>query len=125
MKFLAALIALAIPTVASAQSVSKTVSPTAASSGRVLRAGTTNLAGLNVVTGGTAGYVMLFDAVAVPPDGAVQPVRCMPIAANTGVDLNFRGSPLRFDNGLTIVFSTTGCFNKTGSATAYLAGDVQ
>lgn len=125
MKFLAALLALSIPAAADAQSVSKTRAAPAVAGGFVLRAGTTNLAGLNVVTGASAGYVMLFDATAIPADGAVAPLRCMPIAANTGVDLNFRGSPLRFDNGLVIVFSTTGCYTKTASATAYLAGDVQ
>lgn len=125
MKLLAALVALALPMAANAQTVSKTRANTAVGSGFVLRQGSTNLAGLNVVTGGTAGYVMLFDATAVPADGTVRPLRCMPIAANTGIDLNFRGSPLRFDDGLVIVFSTTGCFSKTASATAYLAGDVQ
>lgn len=125
MKLLAALVALALPMAASAQTVSKTRANTAVGAGFVLRQGTTNLAGLNVVTGATAGYVMLFDATVVPADGAVTPLRCMPVAANTGIDLNFRGSPLRFDNGLVVVFSSTGCFSKTASATAYLAGDVQ
>jgi hypothetical protein len=120
---LAALAAcLAVP---AAAQVSKTNAGADVSAGRVVRVGTTNLAGLNVVTGASAGYVMLFDAAAVPADGPVTPVRCMPVAANTGIDLNFRGAPLRFDTGLVAVFSTTGCFTKTGSATAFIAGDVQ
>lgn len=120
-----ALALLCLSSAAQAQTLSKTSASPAVSGGYVVRTGTTNLAGLNVVTGGTAGYVMLFDATAVPADGAVAPKRCMPIAANTGIDLNFRGSPLRFDNGLVAVFSTTGCFTKTISATAFIAGDVQ
>lgn len=124
-RFLIAVAAACLAMPAGAQSVSKTSVGVAVSAGRVLRVGTTNLAGLNVVSGASAGYVMLFDAAAVPADGAVVPLRCMPIAANTGLDLNFRGSPLRFDVGAVIVFSTTGCFTKTGSATAFLAGDVQ
>jgi hypothetical protein len=122
---LAALAAFCLAAPVSAQSLSKTRATAAVSAGFVLRAGATNLAGLSVTTGGTAGYVMLFDATAVPADGAVTPTRCLPIAANTGLDLNFRGSPLRFDNGVVVVFSSTGCFTKTGSATAYLAGDIQ
>jgi hypothetical protein len=124
-RFLIGAVAACLALPAAAQSVSKTSAGSAVSAGQVLRAGTTNLAGLNVVSGASAGYVMLFDAAAVPADGAVVPLRCMPIAANTGLDLNFRGSPLRFDAGAVIVFSTTGCFTKTGSATAFLAGDVQ
>lgn len=122
---LAALAAACVTAPASAQSLSKTRAATAVSAGFVLRTGATNLAGLSVTTGAAAGYVMLFDAVAIPADGAVTPARCLPVAANTGLDLNFRGSPLRFDNGVVVVFSTTGCFTKTASATAYLAGDVQ
>lgn len=120
-----ALAALLVASPAAAQSVSKTRANTAAGSGFVVRAGTTNLAGLNAVTGASAGYVMVFDAAAVPADGPVTPIRCIPVAANTGLDLNFRGSPLRFDVGAVLVFSTTGCFTKTASATAFLAGDVQ
>ncbi len=124
-RFLLAAVAACLALPAAAQSVSKTRANPVASSGVVLRTGTTNLAGLNVVTGGTAGYVMLFDAATVPADGAVTPLRCMPVAANTGIDVNFRAAPLRFDVGAVVVFSSTGCFTKTASATAFLAGDIQ
>jgi len=122
---LAALAVFCLAAPVSAQTLSKTRATTAVSAGFVLRAGTSNLAGLSITTGASAGYVMLFDATTVPADGAVTPARCLPIAANTGLDLNFRGSPLRFDNGVVVVFSSTGCFTKTASATAYLAGDIQ
>lgn len=124
-RLLIAALAACLATPVAAQTVSKSNAGTAVSAGRVLRVGTTNLAGLNVVSGASAGYVMLFDAASVPADGAVAPLRCITIAPNTTIDLNFRGSPLRFDVGAVIVFSTTGCFTKTASATAFLAGDVQ
>lgn len=124
-RFLLAALAACVAMPAAAQSVSKTRANNVVSSGMVLKTGTTNLAGLNVVTGASAGYVMLFDAATVPADGAVTPLRCMPVAANTGIDLNFRAAPLRFDVGAVVVFSTTGCYSKTASATAFLAGDIQ
>jgi hypothetical protein len=122
---LIAAVALCLPVSAQAQSVSKTRSAPAVSSGFVLKAGTAVLAGMNVTTGAAAGYVMVFDAATVPADGAVTPLRCLPVAANTGVDINFRGSPLKFDTGAVIAFSTTGCYTKTSSATAFIAGDIQ
>lgn len=114
-----------LPAMSQAQAISRPKAAPAVSSGVVVRTGVTVLAGMNVTTGATAGYVMVFDATAVPADGAVAPVRCLPVAANTGIDINFRGSPLKFDLGAVIVFSSTGCYTKTASATAFIAGDLQ
>lgn len=91
----------------------------------VAKASAGNLYGYNVVSGASAGYVMIFNATAAPADGAVTPLRCIPLAANTGVDVNMRGPPIYFSTGITLVFSTTGCFNKTASATAFIAADVK
>lgn len=124
-RILIAAMALCLPAAAQAQSVSKTRAAPAVTSGIVLKAGTAVLAGMNVTTGAAAGYVLVFDAAAAPADGAVTPIRCLPVAANTGVDINFRGSPLKFDVGAVVVFSTTGCYTKTASATAFIAGDIQ
>jgi len=124
-RILIAAVALCMPIAVQAQSVSKTRSAPAVTSGIVLKTGTAVLAGMNVTTGAAAGYVLVFDAAAVPADGAVAPLRCLPVAANTGVDINFRGSPLKFDAGAVVVFSTTGCYTKTASATAFIAGDIQ
>jgi hypothetical protein len=84
-----------------------------------------NLFSLNVVSGGTAGYILLLDSKTIPADGAVTPVKCMPLAANTGIDLNWSIQPVRFVNGIAIVFSSTGCFTKTASATAFISGSAQ
>jgi hypothetical protein len=88
----------------------------------VLKAAAGNLYGYNVVTGASAGYLMAFDSATVPADGAVTPKLCIAIAANASVDRSF-GKPLRFTVGIVLVFSTTGPFTKTASATAFIAGE--
>jgi len=97
---------------------------TAVSGSKTLKASAGNLYGYNIVTGGSAGYLMFFDSTTVPADGAVTPTRVIPVAANTGIDRSFN-PPLRFATGIVAVFSTTGPYTKTISATAFLAGDVQ
>lgn len=76
---------------------------------------------VNVVSGASAGYLLVFDATAIPADGTVSPALCLPVAANTGIDLNLRAEPMRMVNGIVVVFSTTGCFTKTASATAFIS----
>lgn len=106
--------------------ITPVVSPSAESS-RVLKAGAGNLYSLVVTTGGTAGYVLLFNATSPPADGPGQtPIECLVVAASSSVSLNFNpGPPSVYSTGITAVFSTTGCFNKTASATAFFSGKVQ
>lgn len=125
MKRLAILALLLGATPALGQSVSKSRANTAVGSSQIVKVGTVLLSGVNVTSGASAGYVMLFDSATVPADGAVTPLQCVPLAANTGLVLNYRSAPQKFDNGLVVVFSTTGCFTKTASATAFIAGDLQ
>ncbi len=113
-----------VPSAAAAAGVT-TVASAAVSGGQVIKASAGNLYGFNVVSGASAGYVMVFNSTTVPADGAVTPTRCIPLAANTGIDINLRGQPTRFSTGIAIVFSTTGCYTKTASATAFIAGDAQ
>jgi hypothetical protein len=100
------------------------VPSTAAESNRVFKASAGNLYAYQVTTGAVAGYVMLFNATAAPVDGAVTPVKCVavPAASTVGVTAN---PPEYFSTGITAVFSTTGCFTKTASATAMFSGDVK
>jgi hypothetical protein len=122
-----ALVALALallPASALAQSVGVVAAP-AVTGGVVLKTVGARLYGVNVVSGASAGYVMIFDAPAVPADGAVVPAYCLPLAANTGLDASFRAAPINFVTGISVAFSTTGCYTKTASATAYIAGSVQ
>lgn len=120
MRFLALLACLAAPAVA--QTVSNNRASPAVTAGFVLSPNTAYLTGINVTSGANAGYVLVYDAAAVPADGAVTPARCLPLAANTGIERTFP-TPLWFRNGITIVFSTTGCYVQTASATAFIAGD--
>lgn len=90
----------------------------------VIKASAGNLYGINTVSGAAAGYLMLFDATSAPADGAVTPVKCLTIAATSSLNIAFN-PPLRFATGITAVFSTTGPFLKTISATAFISGDAK
>lgn len=91
----------------------------------IVKASPGNLYGYNVTSAASAGYVMIFNSATVPADGTVTPARCIPLAANTGLEVDLRGQPTFFSAGIVIVFSTTGCFTKTISATAFIAGDAK
>lgn len=101
-----------------------TTSTAAVAGSLILKASAGNLYGYNVVAGASAGYLMLFNSTTVPADGAVTPLKCIPIAANAGIDRSF-DIPRRFGTGIVLVFSTTGPFTKTVSNTAFLSGDFQ
>lgn len=98
-------------------------SPTAAAA-LVLQTGACALYEVNAVAGASAGFVMVFDAVSAPADGTVTPKRVWPIPANGSLEYIFH-LPLQFMLGCVLVFSTTGPFTKTASATAFLGGAVQ
>lgn len=95
-------------------------------SNHVLKAAAGNLYGLSITTGATAGYLLVFDATTPPADGAVLPKLCYPVAANQWTTtIGGTGIPMAFVSGITVVFSTTGCFSKTASATAFFSAQVQ
>ncbi len=96
----------------------------AAESGHVFKASAGNLYAYQVTTGAAPGYVMLFNATSAPVDGAVTPVKCVAVPAGTTVGVS-NNPPEAFSTGITAVFSTTGCFTKTASATAMFSGDVK
>lgn len=97
----------------------------AVAGGQVLKASAGNLYGLNVVSGASAGYVLVTNTTTVPADGAVTPLKCYAIPATSSLDLNLRAAPVYFSTGISVSFSTTGCFTKTASATAFISGDVK
>jgi hypothetical protein len=78
-----------------------------------------NLYSYQVRSGAAAGFLMFFAQATVPADGAVTPVLCVDVAANSTVAFEYR-SPIGFPTGMTVAFSTTGCFTKTISATAFI-----
>lgn len=98
---------------------------TAAESNHVLKAAAGNFYGATITNGAAAGYVMVFNATSAPADGAVTPLYCWAMPATTstlGVGFDY---PARFSTGITIVYSTTGCFTKTASATAMFSAQVK
>jgi len=98
----------------------------AAESGHVLKASAGNLYDAYVTAGATAGFLMVFNATSAPADGAVTPQDCLQVPANTTQSLFTAGTPPEsFSTGITAVFSTTGCFTKTASATAFFHGRVK
>lgn len=101
-----------------AQTSGTLVSSPAYEASRVLKNSPGNLSWLTITTSSAAGYLMLFDATSAPSDGAVAPVYCVPVAAVSGNPLSWMGAPPHFAVGIVAVFSTTGCYTKTGSATA-------
>ena len=101
------------------------ISSTAAESSHVLKNSAGNFYGVTI-TPTVAGYLLVFNATSAPSDGAVTPIFCVPVSANTASGLSTRGGiPTSFSTGIVVVFSTTGCFTKTASATASFTGMVQ
>lgn len=97
---------------------------TAVGSSRAQGVGTNpNLYGINVVSGASAGYVLVFSGTSVPADGAVTPKLCYTLAANSTLDTRPQATFL--SGGITVVFSTTGCYTKTASATAFISVTAQ
>ena len=98
---------------------------TAAESSHVFKASAGSAYSIYVTTGATAGYLMIFNATSAPADGAVTPIDCVQAAAEATVGVSSAGAPPdAFSTGITAVFSTTGCFTKTASATAFFKGRV-
>jgi hypothetical protein len=97
-----------------------------AEASHVLKGSPGNLYGFSVSPGIAGAYVMLFDATSAPTDGAVTPKKCYGPISNAPFGASWQpGPPLNFATGIVVVVSTTGCFTKTGSATAFIAGEVQ
>jgi hypothetical protein len=116
-----------IPSSASGAALTKSATQSAASNA-VVKSGAGNLYGLTVTIGATAGWVMVFDATALPSNGATgaSMIWCYPVNSDGtkgGIDKDF-GSPIPFTTGLTLGFSSTACNSLTASATAFFYGRV-
>lgn len=108
------------PTSSQGQAIAP-VATAAVASNQVARAAGANLYRWTVTSGASAGYVMIFDATSAPADGAVTPKQCYVLAANSTLRDNIGDFAERYSVGITIVFSTTGCYSKTASATAFIS----
>lgn len=101
------------------------ITSTAAESSHILKASSANLYSV-IVTPTVSGYLMVFNAVSAPSDGAVTPAFCIPVSANTSGGVSSKGGiPATLGTGAVVVFSITGCFTKTASATAIFQAMVQ
>ena len=111
---------------ASAQVLSRNVAASTAAEGSkvgcVVGCIATNL---QVNSGGTAVWVMVFDATTVPADGASQtPIKLWQMAINTTLNHAWVNG-LRLINGFVVVCSSTGPFTKTVSNTCTFSVDAQ
>ena len=131
MKYLALfLFALIVPLQANAgiwgdEVISKSVVSSAADSSLVASTSRGYLYGFSATSGATGGYILVHDASAEPPDGAVTPDYCYQLPANQTIGISFGDYPPLFETGITIEFSTTGCFTATGSDTAYFSAQIK
>ena len=91
----------------------------------VLKSSQGYLNGFSATSGASAGYVLIFDATSAPADGTVTPKFCYYVPANNTTGASWISYPAPFSNGIVIVFSTTGCFTKTISNTAFFSAQVQ
>jgi hypothetical protein len=116
-------------TPAPSSSSSIAVTPGASSAleaSHVLKSSAGNLYSLYVLTTSASGYLMTFNATSAPSNGAVTPVECIPVNAASYAEIDFSGAPPdRYSTGIVAVFSTTGPFTLTTSATAFFKWRVQ
>lgn len=90
----------------------------------VLKTSAGTLFGLSV-TSSVSGYVLIYNATSAPTDGAVTPIACYYLSSGPGtLGIAFTPFPLKFSTGITVVFSTTGCFTQTSSATAFFLSEI-
>lgn len=101
--------------------VQLTDTATSAVASSVSKGAPSNVYSWHGVAGASAGFFQVFNATSAPADGAVTPLECYPVAANGGVVVSNGPIAVNFSTGFTLVFSTTGCFTKTASATAFMS----
>jgi hypothetical protein len=92
--------------------------------GLVAKTSAGNTYGIEIVTGASPVYVYIFNATAIPADGAVTAGTasgnyqfCMPVAANTGARFGYEVSE-RYSVGITMAVSSAACGTLTKVATA-------
>ena len=112
------------PTSAAAAAIAPT-DTTAVASSLALKSSAGNGYRYAITTGASAGYFLIFDATALPANGAVTPKICRAVAANTSLEIDHADAPDRFSTGIVEGFSTTGCYTLTASATAAFEGNVE
>lgn len=98
---------------------------TAVETGHVIKASAGNLYGFSCTAGAAGGRCLVHNSTTVPSAGAVTPVDCVIVAANSTVGVRY-DPPLVLGTGISISFSTaTTCFTQTDSATAFISGQAK
>lgn len=129
-KLLAAFLTFFLVSEACAQPAAVTPSGTqAAASNAVLKASTGRLHRITVTIGATTGWVMVFNATALPSNGATgaSMIWCYPVISDGtrgGIDKDFKPA-LALNTGIVVGFSSTACNTLTASATAFFYGSVE
>ena len=101
------------------------VQSTVAESSHILKSTAGSLFGFSATSGASAGYVLFFDAISNPNDGTVTPKLCYQLPANSTIGASWINYPIAFSTGIVVEFSSTGCFTKTDSNTAFFSAQVQ
>ncbi len=100
------------------------VNSTTTESGHVLKASQGTLFGLSV-TSSASGYVLVYNSATVPTNGAVTPVACYYLSSGPGtLGIAFTPFPLYMSTGISVAFSSTGCFTQTLSSTAFFDAEI-
>jgi hypothetical protein len=101
----------------------------AAEASHVLKGSAGNLYGVYATNlTATAGFLVVLNATSAPADGAIAPLACVPLPANSFGSINYTpGPPAVYSTGITaVVTSAATCFTKsTGVITAFIGGHVQ
>lgn len=76
------------------------------------------------LTGGSTGYLEIFNATSAPSDGSVTPLVCTPFDSSGKAQAFYANTPAIFSVGITAVISSAAdCFHKTtGVLTGFLSG---
>lgn len=94
---------------------------------QVINAAPSSLYTFNVSADSTlsaaAWWIMIYNATTAPADGGVTPARCIAMSSGSTAYTGAFPIGLQFSTGIVIGVSTTGCFTKTASTHAYIAGD--
>lgn len=73
-----------------------------------------------------AGFLLVFNATSVPADGTVTPVECVAVASAGSANISNLVIPEFFSAGISLAFSSTGCFTKTTTGlTAFLHATIK
>lgn len=110
------------PSAAAAAGIVPVVTTSDAASALVVCASACNLYGFTAKST-VAGFFIVLNATSAPADGAVTGMLTCIAYPTLGAQATFDAgaAPIRAGTGVTIVFSTTGCYTKTASATATIS----